>query len=78
MVSLFNFKIVIETSFSSTLVQVGAIIGNPRPVFDEGVWTAAVPTATNNFVPFDQLPNLEVDSIIGKLSRCTIIYIFPI
>jgi hypothetical protein len=39
----------------------------------EGVWTAAVTTATNNFVPFDQLPNLEVDSIIGKLSRCTII-----
>jgi hypothetical protein len=73
MVTLFNFKIEIETLFLSMLVQVGEILGNPQTVYDEGVWTADVPTVTNNFVPFDQLPNLEDDSIIGKLSRCTII-----
>ncbi|EFX67702.1 hypothetical protein DAPPUDRAFT_330803 [Daphnia pulex] len=40
--------------------EVGEMLGNPQTVNDDGE-VADVPSITNNFVPFDQLPNLEDD-----------------
>lgn len=59
------------------LVQVGEILGNPQTVNGYGE-IADVPSITNYFVPFDQVPNLEDDSIIGQLSSSNIIKIFLI
>lgn len=56
----------------------GVILGKPKKLIVGEVTEEAAekPTITFNFVPFDQLPNLENDSIVGKLSSCTIIQIF--
>ncbi|EFX70872.1 hypothetical protein DAPPUDRAFT_327745 [Daphnia pulex] len=46
--------------------EVGEMLGNPQTLNDDGE-VAEKPTITFKFVPFDQLPNLEDDSIVDVI-----------